>query len=204
MEFYHEKQLPMMWMITPNSTPANILTLLKNAGLQIPKEGSPGMAYDLRDLMKEHWEEALGRSKIQITKVESESSLKLWGKVFQEGYELSETLTETFLNLFKFLSPYLVNYLASLNEKPVAIASVLYHSGIAGIFNVATIPDYRGKGIGTAVTLAPLMTAKKKGYEIAWLESSEMAEKLYKRIGFQECCRFFRCIYSPDQEDSLS
>lgn len=80
---------------------------------------------------------------------------------------------------------------------------MVYHGGIAGIYNVATKPDYRGKGIGTAVTLAPLMAAKKKGYEIAWLESSEMAEKLYKRIGFREYCRFFRCFYSPDQEDTL-
>jgi ribosomal protein S18 acetylase RimI-like enzyme len=121
--------------------------------------------------------------------------------VFQEGYSFSETITEKFLNLFKlFDSSLLVNYLAIFNEDPVAISSVLYYRGIAGIFNVATIPDYRGKGIGTAITLAPLMDAKKKGYEIAWLESSEMGKNLYKRIGFQEYCRFFRCIYSPEDE----
>ncbi|MFQ5976762.1 MAG: GNAT family N-acetyltransferase [Candidatus Heimdallarchaeota archaeon] len=203
MQFYHEKKLPMMWGITPSSTPSNILTLLENAGLQIPKEGSPGMAYDLRDLTDDHWEEALARAKVQVTEVESESSLKLWGEVFQEGYGISETITEKFLILFELLSSVLVNYLATLNEKPVAIASVAYHGGVAGIFNVATKPAFRGKGIGTTVTLAPLMAAKKKGYEIAWLESSEMAEKLYKRIGFGEYCRLFRCFYSPDQEDSL-
>ncbi|MFX0116671.1 MAG: hypothetical protein ACFFB3_19130 [Candidatus Hodarchaeota archaeon] len=113
MQFYQEKKLPMMWVITPNSTPSHILTLLENTGLQIPTEGSPGMAYDLRDLTDDPWEEALARSKIQIVEVESEASLKLWGEVFQEGYGISETITEKFLNLFEFLSSVLVNYLAT-------------------------------------------------------------------------------------------
>ena len=203
--FFREKKIPMMWIITPNSTPSNILNLLENYGVQIPKGGSPAMVYDLRNLTEDHWNDALSRSKIQVIKVDSDSSLKLWRKVFQEGYSLSESLTEIFLNLFLISkSSIFANYLVTINEKPVSISSILYSSGIAGIFNVATIPDYRGKGIGTAVTLAPLMDAKKKGYEIAWLESSEMGENCYKRIGFQEYCKFSRCIYSPKDERKSS
>ncbi|MFX0182026.1 MAG: GNAT family N-acetyltransferase [Candidatus Hodarchaeota archaeon] len=120
--------------------------------------------------------------------------------MFQEGYSAPETIAEMFLNLVKLVeSSYLENYIAIFQEQPVAIASVFYYGGIAGIFNIATLPGYRRQGIGTAITLAPLMAAKKKDYEIAWLESSEMGVNLYKRIGFQEFCRFFRCIYTPNE-----
>jgi len=191
----------MMWIITPHSTPSNIFNLLESNNVQIPKGGSPGMVYDLRNLTEDHWNEALSRSKVQVTKVDSNSSLKLWRKVFQEGYSLSDSLTEIFLNLFLISgSSIFIHYLATINEKPVSISSILYSNGVAGVFNVATIPDYRGKGIGTTVTLAPLMDAKKRGYEIAWLESSEMGENCYKRIGFQEYWKNFQCIYSPKDE----
>lgn len=199
MKFYREKELAMLWWIFPSSTPENLLSLLENADLQFSKEGMPGMACDLRDITENHLEKALKRSQIKLMKVTTDNNLKLWGKVFQEGFSLPKTITEMFLDLFKlFGSPFLDNYLAIFQEQPVAIASVLYYGGIAGIFNVATLPDYRGKGIGTAITLAPLLDAKKNGYEIAWLESSEMGINLYKRIGFQEYCRLFRCIYTPD------
>ena len=199
--FFRKKKIPMMWIITPNSTPSNILNLLGSYDIQIPKGGSPVMVYDLRNLTEDHWNDAMSRSKVQVTKVDSDSSMKLWRKVFQEGYSLSDSLTEIFLNLFLIsgISTF-VHYLATINEKPVSISSILYSNGVAGIFNVATIPDYRGKGIGTTVTLAPLMDAKKKGYEIAWLESSEMGESCYKRIGFQEYWKNFKCIYSPKDE----
>ena len=199
MKFYREKELSMNWWVTPSSTPENLLSLLENAGLQVPKEGAPGMACDLRDLTEDHLEKALNKFQIKVTKVTSDNNLKLWGKVFQEGFSLPDTITEMFLNLFKLLeSSYLDNYIAIFQEQPVAIASVLYYGGIAGTFNVATLPGYRGQGIGTTITLVPLIDAKKNGYEIAWLESSEMGVNLYKRIGFQEYCRIFRCIYTPE------
>jgi GNAT superfamily N-acetyltransferase len=199
MKFYHEKELAMMWWISPSSTPDNLLSLLENAGLQVPKEGALGMACDLRGLTRNHLEEVLNKLQIKVTKITSENALELWGKVFQEGYSVSERIAEMFLNLIKSIeNSYLDNYIAIFQEQPVAIASVLYYGGIAGIFNIATLPDYRGQGIGTAITLVPLMDAKKKDYEIAWLESSEMGVNLYKRIGFQEYCKFFRCIYTPE------
>ncbi|MFX0182027.1 MAG: hypothetical protein ACFE95_03000 [Candidatus Hodarchaeota archaeon] len=62
MNFYREKELAMMWWIYPSSTPKNLLSILENAGLQVPKEGAPGMACDLRDLTGDHLKEALNKS----------------------------------------------------------------------------------------------------------------------------------------------
>ena len=197
MKFYHERKLAMMWWITPSSTPKNILGLLGNAGLQISKRA--GMACDLRDLTQAHLERALKRieAKIEVMKVTTSNNLKLWGRVFQEGFSLPNAILEMFLHLFgSYEKNYMNNYIAKIQEQPVAIASVLYYGGIAGIYNIATLPSYRRLGIGTAITLAPLLDAKKKGYEIACLESSEMGQNLYTRIGFKEYCKIFRCFFT--------
>ena len=58
--------------------------------------------------------------------------------------------------------------------------------GVAGIHAVTTVPEFRGRGIGTAMTLSPLTDARRKGYEIGVLLSSEMAVGIYRSLGFQD------------------
>ena len=81
------------------------------------------------------------------------------------------------------------HYLASPDGTPVATSSLFLGAGIAGIHSVATVPDARGQGIGTAVTLEPLREARRRGYRLGALFSSEMAVNLYLRIGFREYCK---------------
>lgn len=204
MEYFHERKLPMSWYVTPFSTPSNILTLLTNTGLKVSEKGAPAMACNLRDFKEDQLDEALKRTMINVIKVETEEDLQRWGKVFYEGFDLPSHVGEKFLEMLQlFDQSHMTNYLATLNGEPVAISQVLYHSGVAGIYCVATLHNYRSKGIGTAVTLAPLMDAKQKGYEIAMLESSPKGVNVYKRIGFKEYCRFFRCFYHPEENNTL-
>lgn len=60
------------------------------------------------------------------------------------------------------------------------------------IANVAVHPDYRGRGIGRALTLAGLEQARKRGATTAWLQvrhDNPSAIHIYESAGFQERAR---------------
>ena len=54
------------------------------------------------------------------------------------------------------------------------------------IFSVATAPDRRGRGYGSAVTVQAVVDGFAAGAEFAALQSSPMGESVYKRLGFRE------------------
>jgi ribosomal protein S18 acetylase RimI-like enzyme len=81
------------------------------------------------------------------------------------------------------------NYLGYLNGKPVSTSTVFYGGGAAGIYDVATLPEVRGKGLGAALTLKPLQDAREMGYRVGVLQSSEMGFNVYKKLGFRHLCQ---------------
>jgi len=79
----------------------------------------------------------------------------------------------------------LLTYLAWMEGVPVAASLLFLGAGVAGIYNVGTLEGYRGRGLGTLVTTAALAAGKAAGYRVAVLQSSEMGESIYRRIGFE-------------------
>jgi phage tail-like protein len=73
--------------------------------------------------------------------------------------------------------------------RPVAASIAFDHDGDCGIFNVGTLEDARGRGYGTAVTAAQLRDGRVRGCVTATLQSTQMAERVYTRLGFQDLGR---------------
>jgi len=76
-------------------------------------------------------------------------------------------------------------FLGLLHSTPVSTAALHLNHGIAGIYEVATLPDARRQGIGAAVTLAALHLARDRGYRVASLFASRMGLPVYARLGFE-------------------
>jgi len=53
---------------------------------------------------------------------------------------------------------------------------------------VGTVPEFRGKGYGSAVTLAAMDWAREMGEELAILHATEMGKPVYRRLGFEAHC----------------
>jgi GNAT superfamily N-acetyltransferase len=82
-----------------------------------------------------------------------------------------------------------MSYLAFVHDQPAAVSTIFYRAGVAGIYSVATLKEWRGQGLGAAVTLHPLLDARAKGYRVGTLQSSVMGYKVYQHLGFKEVCR---------------
>jgi ribosomal protein S18 acetylase RimI-like enzyme len=111
-------------------------------------------------------------------------------EVMRVGFELPELASEVFFEAFTAMglteeSP-CRSYVGRLEGEAVAASSLLLAAGVAGIYNVATLPKARRQGLGAAVTLEGLREARELGYRIAVLQSSAMGFGVYRRLGFEQ------------------
>ena len=77
-------------------------------------------------------------------------------------------------------------YLGYLNGEAVGTSMLTLNSGVGGIHGVSTIPNERGKGIGTLMSLFTLKETKRNGYFVGILRASRMGVNIYEKIGFRK------------------
>ena len=77
-------------------------------------------------------------------------------------------------------------YVGKLDGRPVASNMLFCGAGVASVFGVATHPDARGQGIGTAITLIAYHDAYQAGYAYGVLFASELGASVYRRMGFRD------------------
>jgi GNAT superfamily N-acetyltransferase len=61
---------------------------------------------------------------------------------------------------------------------------------------VNTDPRWRGRGIGGAMTAAALQAAARSGAQRAYLDATDVAVSLYRRLGFEAAGRSMRYVRS--------
>jgi ribosomal protein S18 acetylase RimI-like enzyme len=124
-----------------------------------------------------------------IEEVTDESSLQQFKQVLVEGYEIPSPIADGWvqaaLGFGLGATPWKM-YLGRLNGQPVASNMLFCGGGVASIYGVAVIPTARGKGIGAAISLKPLLEARQQGYRHGVLFSTDMGLRTYERIGFRD------------------
>jgi GNAT superfamily N-acetyltransferase len=182
------RRVPMFWWFAPWTRPANLGTHLEQHGF-IHAGDSPAMAVDLRTLP----EEPPKIAGLVVAPVEDLEMLRIWARVAAIGTEFPERFHEELVALedgvgLRPREDFYTRYIAYQDGVAVATSALLLHAGVAGIFAVATIPQARRRGLGTAITQAPLLEARRRGYRVGTLQSSPMGFPVYGRLGFREVC----------------
>ncbi len=76
-------------------------------------------------------------------------------------------------------------YVGYAGGEAVAAAELTVAGGVAGLYGIATLEAHRGRGYGSAMTLAPLGDARAEGIPAAVLQASVEGAGIYERIGFR-------------------
>lgn len=188
------KNVPMLWFTGPSTKPADLGSRLLERGFQFYE--SPGMAVDLDSLP----EDLQLPQNFMIERVDNDEDLRKWCQVMCEVFEMPKFVEDAWLD-FKLslgFDPSLPirHYLGSLNDEVVATSTLFLGAGVAGIYDVSTLERARRKGIGSAMTAAPLMEARGLGYRVGILNSSEIGFNVYRKVGFQEYCKINQYVWS--------
>jgi ribosomal protein S18 acetylase RimI-like enzyme len=139
----------------------------------------PGMAATLDELGEPS-------SELEVMRVETADGLAQALAVAASGFEVPADLLASLYMLDVWELEGIAYYLARLGERDVSTAIGYAMDGTVGIFNVATPPEYRGRGYGATITAYVARDAFSHGADLAWLQSSAMGESVYLRLGFRE------------------
>jgi GNAT superfamily N-acetyltransferase len=155
------------------------------------------MAADLRSL-NERWPAIPG---LNVELVADAEALGEWGYVRQLAFGTSQAVADAYVGWHASvgLGPHvpLRNYVGRLGGEAVAACSMLLTAGSAGIHHVATVPEMRGRGIGTAIVLTALRDARAAGHHVGVLGATEAMGSFYRRLGFDDYCTIELYVWDP-------
>ena len=196
---YLQRGVPYMWILHPSAKPDDLKERLLKRGL-MEVDNLPGMVTDLDELpIPEN-----PPSGYDIFEIKDDSDIVNELEMIPWRWHFSDETLKHFCELnqsFRIGKPdtKLRVWTAFYKDKPVSKVVLHLSAGAAGIYGVATKPEARGKGLARILTLEALWAAKKIGYKIGVLHSSEMAINLYKKIGFKVISNF--TILATDDVD---
>lgn len=167
------------WWLLPSNTPPNLIEILAAHRMRHVYYAT-GMTADLRNGVPPRAVPGLS-----IVRVEDDATLQTWLDVFATVFSLPAAGKAAWASFFPF--PQWSLYLGILDGVPVATSAMCLGPTIGGIYHVGTLPEARGRGVGAAITAAPMRDAAAAGREAASLQASEMAVSVYRSIGFVEC-----------------
>jgi predicted acetyltransferase len=72
-----------------------------------------------------------------------------------------------------------------VDGEPVASSTLVYGGRVAGVHNVATLPEARRRGFGEALTWHAMARGASFGCDMAALQASQMGRPVYERMGFR-------------------
>ncbi|GAJ11442.1 unnamed protein product, partial [marine sediment metagenome] len=146
LNYFKSRKVPMTWWTGPATRPVDLGEHLEAHGLT--HAGDPaGMAVDLLALN----EDLPIPSDLTIERVGDVETLKEWLQAFATGFKFPDFAANAFFDIYAGLGfgqhlPW-HHYAGRLKGEPVACSSVFLSAGVAGIYNVATVPHARGQGI---------------------------------------------------------
>lgn len=171
------------WLLFDSCRPANLGDLLEARHLR-PSVGDPWMLADLDQLPAANFIPAGFR----LRRVDTLQTLADWTKLQAVGFHMATETAQIWHDAYALdgwgSDACARHYVGYLNQQPVTCSTLLLAEGVAGIFDVATLPAFRRRGFASAATHLPLQEAQTLGYRYASLQACRDAVPVYEKLGF--------------------
>jgi ribosomal protein S18 acetylase RimI-like enzyme len=191
--------VPGSWSVGPGSEPADLGERLLRHGFEF-EQSMPWLAAGLEELDLD----APPPDGLEIREVTDAATHDAWVRAMRLGFGMLDTevalLSEVGERARAEPDPRWLRFAAWYRGRVVASSGLVLEGGVAAIYNVATDPAERRRGIGTAMTLAALRRGRDLGYRVAVLGTSDAGRGVYERIGFREACRHDVYVWAPEAE----
>jgi len=183
-DYFARVNRPFSWWVGPADTPRNLGEHLEAAGLK-PAEAELAMSADLGALNAEH----TAPSGLAIRRASTEAELTDYARINAANWSPPDPMV---LRFYQLATPLLLRsdaplwlYVGYLDGQAVATAELAVGGGVVGLYGIATLEAYRRRGIGTALTLRPLLDARAAGQTTGVLQAAPDGVGIYRRVGFE-------------------
>jgi GNAT superfamily N-acetyltransferase len=168
------------WMVFPGCRPADLGERLAARGMP----SSPGGIW-MHAALPAPPEGRAPPAGLRVELVRSPAELDVWRQVSTAGFESDAgTHAAAYLRHGFGADAFSLHYIGFQGDVPVTSATLLLAGAIAGLWDISTPPEQRGRGYGEAITRHMLCEAHARGYGDAWVWSSQMGRRVYERAGF--------------------
>ena len=173
---------PDLWIVSPNNAPEDLAQALTDHGF------SQSVAWPAMRLEPSRFAGKYGPAALPVSELPGRSSLARFAEIVlrrQPGDAGAEAFARMFENArdrnpdaFRF-------FIGQAAGRAVAASMLFIRGGTAGIYWVATLPEHRRAGFGTAVTARAAAEAFDSGAARCVLHATSMGEAIYRRLGFE-------------------
>ena len=190
--YFNAMKKPFFWWVVQSNFTEELKNLFDENNMKL-RTTSSAMSLDLNNDIES---KSTGDDFI-IRKVCSKQELDDFADASYLGFEVkeeNECLFKNFIVKMRYDSPRQELYTGYYKNKPICTGLIYIEGGVAGLYWISTIPDYRKKGFGLSLTSHILEQIKKRGIKTAVLNSSKAGSNLYRKLGFEELAKVY--LYS--------
>jgi ribosomal protein S18 acetylase RimI-like enzyme len=184
---------PFFWWTGPQSSPPDLDERLEAAGLRDAGRNWPGMAMALEEID----EGQAAPAGVEVRSATTEPELEVWGRAFCAAHDLPSWAADSWLEAagrLRFRDLPWQHWVARLDGETAGVGISHAGGGVVGLYGIGTLPWARRRGVGSALTLVPMLRAAEDGFRAAILHATPDGERLYPRLGFKEYCRMSRFL----------
>lgn len=181
---FRDQGLPAIWHVDPTSEPTDLADRLRALGCP-EATPEPVMAARLTRLARE-MSRFPGLTVDRVTTPEELATfLDLRREIIGEP-ETEKLARESLYATLGFGGRQPLHfYLAHVDGEPAGIAQMFLGQRAAGLYSVGVAPRFRGRGIGTALVLTPMLVARTLGYDIGVVRPPADSLVMYEHLGFE-------------------